>query len=307
MVLSASRRTDIPAFYSDWFVNRLKAGYVLTRNPMNNVQISRITLSPEIVDCIVFWTKDPQNILDKLAVIDDLGYKYYFQFTLTPYGKAIEKNLRDKADIVKTFITLSKMIGKDRIIWRYDPIILNDEIDIDYHKKNFTRLCNELHKFTNSVTISFVDTYTKVKTNAICPITDVEIAELSEFIGTTAKSYGLAVNACCEGTDLTRYGISPASCIDRAVIEKICGCSFAIKRDKNQRSGCGCVESVDIGAYNTCQNGCVYCYANHSPVSVESNIKRHLSNGEMLIGTVMENEKITVRKIQSDKNEQMHF
>jgi hypothetical protein len=102
MILSASRRTDIPAYYSEWFINRLQAGYVLTRNPMNHAQVSKVILSPDVIDCIVFWTKDPQNMLDKLDVINKLGYKYYFQFTFTPYGKSVEKGLRDKEEIIKT-------------------------------------------------------------------------------------------------------------------------------------------------------------------------------------------------------------
>src|SRR5665647_2342080 len=116
MILSASRRTDIPAYYSEWFMNRLQSGYVLTRNPMNHAQISKITLSPDVVDCTVFWTKDPVNMLGKLPLLDKMGYKYYFQFTLTPYGKDIERSLRDKSLIIETFIHLSKIIGKDRVL-----------------------------------------------------------------------------------------------------------------------------------------------------------------------------------------------
>jgi hypothetical protein len=130
MILSASRRTDIPCYYSEWFMNRLKEGYVLTKNPMNPAQVSRLTLSPDTVDCIVFWTKDPLPLLDKLPILDDLGYHYYFQFTLTPYGKDIERGLRDKKGIISTFRQLSSYLGKDRVIWRYDPIIINDELII---------------------------------------------------------------------------------------------------------------------------------------------------------------------------------
>ncbi len=130
MIVSASRRTDIPCYYSDWLINRLKEGFVLTRNPMNYSQVSRISLSPDVVDCIVFWTKDAKNIIPHLKIIDNMGYKYYFQFTLTPYDYTIEKNLRDKKDIVNTFIELSNLIGKERVLWRYDPIILNNRLSM---------------------------------------------------------------------------------------------------------------------------------------------------------------------------------
>ena len=305
MILSASRRTDIPCYYSDWFINRLKAGYVLTRNPMNHAQISKIPLSPDVVDCIVFWTKDAKNIMNKLKTLDSMNYNYYFQFTLTPYCNDIEKNLRTKADIENTFITLSKTIGKERVLWRYDPIILNDSLTINYHKEQFIRLCEKLHNYTENVTISFVDMYRKLKTKDIRLSNTAQIAELSANIGQTAQSYGLIAKACCEIMDLSVFGIEKASCIDKSIIENICGVKLDSKSDKNQREGCGCIESIDIGAYNSCMNGCVYCYANHSALSVENNIKTHNPNGELLIGIVADSEKIIDRKVKSHKQEQM--
>lgn len=307
MIISASRRTDIPAFYSEWFVNRLKAGYVLARNPFNFASISKIPLSPEIVDCIVFWTKDPDNILSQLPLIDKMGYKYYFQFTLTPYDNIIERNLRQKTNIEDTFINLSNNIGKDKVLWRYDPIILNEFIDINYHKSQFMRLCEKLHNYTNSITISFVDQYSKIKTNLIREITTDEIIELSQFMGSTAKCYGLELNTCSEQMDLSKYGIGRSSCIDKKIIEKICSCSLNVKQDKNQRSECGCFESIDIGAYNTCKNGCIYCYANYSEISVKNNTANHNPNGELLIGEVLDGEKITSRVVKSHKNMQLIF
>ena len=166
MIVSASRRTDIPCYYSDWFINRLNEGYVLTRNPMNHTQVSKIPLSSDVVDCIVFWTKDPKNMLTKLEMLEEMEYKYYFQFTLNPYGNDIEKNLRKKIDIEDTFIFLSKTIGKERVLWRYDPIILNDYLTIGYHKEQFKRLCERLYNYTKNVTISFVDMYRKLNWSA---------------------------------------------------------------------------------------------------------------------------------------------
>ncbi len=305
MILSASRRTDIPCYYSAWLMNRLKAGYALTRNPMNHAQISKIPLTPDVTDCIVFWTKDAANIMPALKTIDNMGYKYYFQFTLTPYDRIIEKNLRDKADIKKTFIELSGILGKERVLWRYDPIILNDFISIDYHKEQFIRLCDDLYKYTGSVTISFADIYSKHHTKFIREITDGEITELSSFIGQTVKEYGLAAKACSEKADLTTYGIGKASCIDKVVIEKICGFTLDLAADKNQRDCCGCYESIDIGAYNTCLNGCVYCYANSGTSSTERRHNLHNPESEILAGSVGEGEKTTDRKIQSHKRNQI--
>lgn len=200
MILSASRRTDIPAYYSEWFVNRLRAGYVLTRNPMNHAQIKKITLNPDVVDCIVFWTKDPFNMLDKLDVIDKLGYKYYFQFTVTPYGKSVEKGLRDKEEIIKTFCELSDRIGSEKILWRYDPIIVNDDFNFAFHKEQFSRLCGKLGRHSKQCIISFVDVYSKLKyrANALHEVDKDEIIEIGGMISSAAEEYGIKVKACCE-------------------------------------------------------------------------------------------------------------
>lgn len=313
MILSASRRTDIPCYYAEWFVNRLKAGYVLVRNPMNPAQMSRIPLSPDLVDCIVFWTKDAQHILPHLTALDRMGYHYYFQFTLTPYDCVIEPGLRSKTEIEDTFIELSKRIGRERVVWRYDPIILNDTLDIAYHKAQFERLCDKLcgggpqPLYTNTVTVSFVDLYPKLKTPLIREITAEEMEELGSYIGRTAKGYGLAVGACCEKAGLSGYGMERASCIDKALIEKIIGCPLDILPDKNQREGCGCCESMDIGAYNTCPNGCIYCYATDGAASAERRYRAHNPDSELLTGRAAEGEKITERKVKSHKREQMEL
>ena len=301
MIISASRRTDIPAYYSEWLVNRLRAGFVLTRNPMNHARVSRITLSPDVVDCLVLWTKDPQNMLDKLDIIDRLGYKYYFQFTITPYDQSIERGLRDKEEIIKTFRRLSERIGKEKVLWRYDPVILNDRFDQAYHQEQFKRFCGRLCGFTDSCTVSFADIYPKLRTDILREIGEDEMAELGGMISTDAKDFGIAVKACCEETLLSKCGIGQAHCIDRGLIEKICGCGLDIKRDRNQRATCGCFESVDIGAYNTCGNGCVYCYANYSRASAENNLKRHNPESGLLIGDIGDNDKITERRASSNK------
>jgi Domain of unknown function (DUF1848). len=300
MILSASRRTDIPGYYSEWFINRLKAGYVLTRNPMNHAQVSRIILSPEIIDCIVFWTKDPENMLEKLPELEKLGYRYYFQFTLTPYGKEIERNLRHKQDIIATFKRLSEMLGKDRVLWRYDPIIINQSLTPSYHKEMFSGLCQELQGYTSICTISFVDIYHKLSNAAanslISEISLEQMQQIAASFAAVAGNYAIEVRACSETVDLAEFGIRPASCIDRETIERICGNPVREKRDKCQRQGCGCLQSVDIGVYNTCNNGCIYCYANHSDKSILSNFLKHNPGSDIMIGEVLECEKITDRK-----------
>lgn len=287
MILSVSRRTDIPSFYSEWFMKRLKEGYVRTKNPFNPNQVSRIEVTPDVTDCIVFWTKDPLPMMDNLDILDAMGYCYYFQFTLTAYDRELERNLRDKAEIIDTFQKLSDRLGRERVMWRYDPIILNDEITQEYHQEYFEKLCSKLAAYTNSCTISFVDLYKRltkqVKDNIIREIRNEEMLLIAKVFSDISKSFGLELRACCEKTDFSTFGIKPAACIDKDIVERVCGYKIDSKKDKNQREGCGCVKSVDIGAYNTCRNGCIYCYANHSEVSIINNCSRHRPESDILI------------------------
>jgi hypothetical protein len=302
MILSASRRTDIPCFYSEWFMNRIRRGYVLTRNPMNHSQISRIDLSPDIVDCIVFWSKDPLPMIRNLSELDKLGYKYYFQFTLTPYDTDIEPNLRPKTDIISTFTELSDRIGRERIVWRYDPIIIDETYDTEYHKNQFSEMCEQLARYTDTVVISFVDLYAKLKNKFIRPVTEAEIAELSEFISETSTGAGLSAVSCCE-SGLSKYGISASNCIDKARIERIIGSTLNLKEDKNQRENCCCYESIDIGTYNTCINGCMYCYASNSQKTAQQRFREHDPESELLCSSYTDKEKISIRIVHSNKHE----
>ena len=301
MILSASRRTDIPCYYSEWLMNRLRAGYLFTRNPMNPAQIKRIECSPHAVDCIVFWTKDPQPMMKDLDELERMGYPYYFQFTLTPYDNQIERNLRPKSDIESTFIHLSKRVGKQRVVWRYDPIILNESFRIEDHKVQFLRMCDLLGLYTDTVIISFVDLYAKNKKAPIRAIRQEEMAELSVYISETARAHNLVPAACCEGIDLSVYGIQRSACIDQRRIERIIGCPLNIKKDSNQRRECGCCASIDIGAYNTCLNDCVYCYANSSYEAALKRHDHHNPHSDILIGSVLKHETATDKKCVSNR------
>ncbi len=304
MILSVSRRTDIPGYYSEWFINRLKEGFVYVRNPMNPHQVSRINLSPDVVDCIVFWTKNPEPMLSRLHEI--APYNYYFQFTLTCYGKDIESNLPHKREkLIPIFRELSHRIGRERVIWRYDPIIFTNTYTPEYHLRAFEQIAVALEGCTERCVISFVDTYTKIHRNMVAMgAYELEQAELLSFAGqlsAIAKRHGMKMGSCAEGIDLEKCGIEHNSCIDRALIEQIIGCKLNISKDKNQRPECGCVESVEIGTYNTCRNGCKYCYANHSPESVAKNCSKYDPISPILCGNITEEDKITERKVKKYK------
>jgi len=288
VIISASRRTDIPAFYSGWFFNRIKEGFVLLRNPRRFRQIRRIELNPDAVDAFVFWTKNPAPMLKKLHSLKD--YMYYFQFTITPYGRDVEPNVPAKnTDVISMFKEISEAVGTERIIWRYDPIFLNKKYTFDYHVHAFTEIAKALHRFTKKVTISFIVTDyrgPKSSKNVLCldEFTNESKQELASKLAYVAKSYGLAIDACAEKMDLRELGIEPARCIDGRLLSKLLGSEPDVKKDKNQRPDCGCAASVDIGMYNTCMNGCLYCYANYNKWQVAKNYTEHNPHSPLLCG-----------------------
>lgn len=301
MIISASRRTDIPAFYVDWFMNRLRDGYVYIRNPFNFNYISKVPLSPDLIECIVFWTKNPEKIIKKLPEIDSLGYKYYFQFTLTSYNNNIEINVPEKNKLLKIFKLLSKAIGKSKVIWRYDPILLTNIIDEDYHIKWFKYIANELKGYTNKCIISFLDMYKKCERNmkslTLVPFTKKQQIELSSKLFEIALENGFKLETCAEGIELTQIGIRHGKCIDDVLISKIIGEEIKIEKDPSQRNECGCAMSIDVGAYNTCKHNCIYCYANYSYNAVKKNINLHDINSPLIISNIKGTEKIIERKM----------
>lgn len=303
MIISASRRTDIPCYYSEWFLQRLRSGYVLARNPMNYSQVSRISLSNGVVDCIVFWTKDATNIMDKLKQIDDLGYKYCFQYTITPYGIDIEQNLQPKEHIINNFQNLSSLLGKHCMLWRYDPIIVNEKYTVAYHIETFEKMCEKLSKYADRVIISFIDIYSKIRLKGISEISFEKVEILAKAIAAIAQKFNIMIQSCCEDFDFTKYGIQQGGCIDLTVIEKVCGYKLNLKRDKGQRKNCNCIESIDIGAYNTCLNGCLYCYANFSEKTTERNYQSHNPSADFLLGERQASDNIYDRKQKSNKIE----
>lgn len=308
MIISASRRTDIPAYYADWFFRRLEEGYVLVRNPMNPHRVSRIALTPDVVDGFVFWTKNPLPMMDRLDALEN--YPYYVQFTLTPYGADIEEHLPPKREVlIPTFRRLSGRIGKERIVWRYDPILLCDRYTVQYHIDIFRRMCDALAGCTDTCTVSFLDLYRNIQSRiaplAIRPPTAGETEEIVGSFAEIAQEHGIRINTCAEDGDYSQYGIGHAACIDADRLSRIGGIPLVIGRDKNQRPCCGCAESVDIGTYHTCANGCIYCYANHSRSLVARSTAAYDPASPVLCSQITAEDRITVREMQSCRAEQM--
>lgn len=304
MIISISRRTDIPAFYADWFYNRLRAGYLLVRNPMNLRNVSKVRLTADVVDAFVFWTKNPLPMarrLDELAV-----YPYYFQFTLTGYGADIEPGVPDKRRVLlPAFKDLAARLGKKRVIWRYDPIFFSVKYTPEYHFACFEVLAAELHNSTERCVISFMDSYRNTKRNAQ-QLDAIELSreEVYVFAGQLARiaaKYGIKLQTCAESMDLTMFGITPSACIDKELLEDIGGFKLDVKKDANQRAECCCAASIDIGAYNTCPGGCLYCYANYNVPLVQTNIAAHNKTSPLMSGTLTPQDVVTERKMKSCK------
>ena len=307
MIISASRRTDIPTYYSEWLFNRLREEYVLVRNPMNTHQIGKISPSPNVVDGLVLWTKNPIPILDRLSELEK--YNYYFQFTLNAYGKDVEPNVPSKNDtIIPAFIQLSKTVGRERVIWRYDPIFFNMDYTLEYHCKYFQKLVAMLSDYTEKCTVSFLDLYKNTARN-IQPLqiqveSHEQQLELLSAFSEIAHHFGIYIDTCAEAIELNGLQIPHACCIDKDRLERLGHYPLKVEKDKNQRPECGCVASIDIGAYNTCKNGCLYCYANYSGNAVQRNSEKHNPNSPLLFGEVGDGDSVIERKVKSWKTEQ---
>ena len=307
MIISASRRTDLPARYADWLVKRFQEGYVYVRNPMNAHHISKVLLSEDVVDGVVFWTKNPVPIIDKLDAFRN--YAYYFQITINPYGLDAEPNVPPKSSVIIPAVKrLADLIGPERIIWRYDPIILNSKYSIDYHCEYFEKMAYRLHSSVRKCTFSFVDLYKNTERNVrpleLHEAAVSEIHVLAKRFADVGQTYGLALDTCAEAINLSKYGIGTACCIDRKIFEEQLGCNLMIAKDPNQRKECGCIASIDIGMYNTCTNGCRYCYANSNAATAHTNCSKHNPTSPLLVGEIGDDDKLTERKMKSYKEQQ---
>lgn len=302
MIISASRRTDISAWYPEWFMNRLRAGEVLVPNPYNRKKVNRIVLTPDTVDCIVFWSKNPEPMRPFLREIDEMGYRYYFQMTITDYDQELEPEAPGTADAMATFLLMSEELGKERMDWRFDPIILTEKYSKAYHLEKFEMMCEWLHKATTRCIVSFVDAY---RGSPYRELEQEEIEGLAEGLGKIAGRYQLPLYSCAEKLDLKRYGILHGACIDKEKIHEIIGYKLDVKKDSGQRKECRCADSIDIGVYDTCIGGCRYCYAVHSAESAKKKYQQHDPQSPLLVGKLRGDEEITDKEIHSLRDNQI--
>lgn len=293
MIINTGMRTDIPAFYSTWLLNRIKEGYVLVRNPYYRHQVTRYSLSPEFVDCLAFCTKNPHPLI---AHLDELKqYNQFWFVTITPYGKDLEPNVPDKKQVIEDFKLLSKALGKNAVALRYDPILISPNFPLEKHIVAFEKLLKQLKGYTEDVTISFLDMYDKVKRNApeIRTLTDEEQNLIAKEFARIGNENGMVIHGCCEKDELAKYGIDISGCMSQEIVEKAIGYSLNAPKRGSKREACNCLMGNDIGMYNTCMHLCKYCYANFNETLVRKNVSMHNPNSPFLIGEAEEEDKIS--------------
>lgn len=294
MILNVSGRTDIVAFYSKWFLNRLKEGYVDVRNPFNPNLVSRIDFDD--VDLILFCTKNPIPIVDKLG---DIKIPYIFHVTITPYKDDIEPNLPSKSKIIEAVKKISTSVGIDNIYVRYDPIFISEKYNIEYHIKAFTKLCSLLKGYVKTIIVSFIDNYKNVRKNLpylkYRSFTEEDYKLIGENFSKIAKDNNMVIQTCFEERNLTEYGFIKGECMSKELAFKLTGKTYK-KWQARKGNACNCVELVDIGVYNSCNHLCKYCYANYDESKVKENINNHDINSSLLIGHINSNDIIKPRK-----------
>ena len=296
MIISASRRTDIPAFYSEWFMNRIRAEYCTVPNPFNRKQVSYVSLCPKDVQVVVFWTRNPKPIFPYLEELDHREHQYYFQFTVMDNPRPLDVKTPSLTSALRTFQSLSDIVGPDRVIWRYDPIVFSNVTGAHFHIETYKRIAKVLKGYTHRSVVSILDTYSKARKrlrdlkNQGIEIVDYKGKPSPRFellmntLANVAKDNKMEIMSCAETISLSPYGISPGKCIDDKYIEKVFNIQATSKKDPYQRKECGCVQSKDIGVYDTCLFECQYCYATRSFKRAKINYDSHNVNSPSLIG-----------------------
>lgn len=293
MIVCASRRTDIPAFHSEWFMGRLRSGHALVRNPVADNVVYDVSLRRQDVDCLYFMSKDPRPMEKHLAEISDMGYEMLFHITINPYGDEMEPNVPDVKDIMDSFCRISSLIGSGRMIWRYDPVIFSERYDISFHEEAFERICSGLEGYTGRCVFSFLSEYEKLahqySSKMLRRVSEDEMRSFCSSIPKIAGRHSIKVTSCCIDRDLSGYGIERKACLDADHLR-----SLNIPFDEKNvptRKDCLCLKSIDIGMYDTCRHDCLYCYAN----SADGRKRRVMSfdpGNEMLFGSVSDKDRI---------------
>ena len=291
MIICASRRTDIPAFHSGWLMNRIREEYALVRNPVARDVVYKVDMSSKNVDLLLLMTKDPRPMMPYIDELKELRINAAFQISITPYGRGIEPGVPDKAHVTEAFRAISDAMGKEKTIWRYDPVILNGRIDIGYHQRKFGLLCRELAGYTDRCIFSFIEIHEKLKCRAeagmLRNISEEEAGEIGRVLSNIAGDNGIELDLCCSEYDLSEHGISSRGCIGKEQMK-----ALNVPFEELQtpiRDRCMCVKNIDIGEYDTCRHDCIYCYANRNTDGFRKQ-RNYDPDSKMLFGEVRESD-----------------
>lgn len=287
MIINTGGRTDTVNYYSDWLLKRFEEGYVYSRNPLFPNHITKYRLDPSVVDCVVFCSKNYQPILSRLHWITD-RFNVFCHYTITAYGRDIEPNVPGIDQSIATLIELSGLVGRERVAWRYDPVLLTGTYTVAKHLETFDYMAARIAPYVGFCIFSFVEMYKRLDTYMpeLIPLIADGKQELVEGMGRIAARYGVWLQTCGTLENYERYGIHISGCMTTTNLGKVLGCRFRKMAHKGTRIGCQCMPSRDIGAYNTCLNGCKYCYANKNPELAAENYKLHDPASPLLIGHV---------------------
>lgn len=293
MIINTGGRTDTVNYYSDWLLKRFEEGFVYARNPLFPNHVINYKLDPEVVDCVVFCSKNYRPILSRIDQITE-RFNVFCHYTITAYGKDIEPNVPTIDESIKTLIELSQKVGKEKIAWRYDPVLLTDKYTIQHHLKTFEYMASRIAPHISFCIFSFVEMYKRLDTNMpeLILLTDSDRQILAKGLGEIAKKYDMRIQTCGTEESYGQYGIDLSGCMTTVNLGKAIDCQFKKMVHKGTRKGCSCMPSRDIGAYNTCLNGCKYCYANKKPQSALENYKKHDPDCPLLIGNILPTDKI---------------
>lgn len=307
MILHTGNRTDIPAYYSKWFVNRLSEGVVCVRNPYNPTAITKYRLDPEVVDMIVFCTKNPAPLLPYMGMLKSYGQYWYV--TITPYGADIEPHVPPKEKVMEDFKGLSSRLGVAKVGWRYDPIFLSEKYTLERHIADFEAMASNLAGYTDTCVISFIDLYQKVVKNfpEVKEVAKEEKVALVKAFVEIGRKYGMTIKTCGEGEEWESYGVDCSGCMTQEVYERALGCGIQVPKTKGARTECGCILGGDIGAYNTCGHLCRYCYANYDEKTVKDNMRNHDPKSPLLIGNITRDDVVHEAKQESWKDMQLRL
>ena len=307
MIIQSGSRTDIPAFYADWFANRLKEGYVYVRNPFNMTYITKYLLHPSVVDLIAFCSKNPEPMLKYLDLLKPYGMYWYV--TITGYGKDIEPLVPDVVEVTETFKRLSEFAGIGSMGWRYDPIFMDEKYTRDYHLERFSEIAKALDGYTENCVISFIDLYQKVKKNfpEVKTVSREDRLYLGKHMANIARDHGMTLRPCSEGTELEIFGADCSGCMTKPIYEKAVHNTMEFPKVKNARTSCACYLGGDIGMYNTCRHMCRYCYANYDEKTVMNNYAAHDPDSPLLVGNVRPEDEIHQAEQKSWIDGQLRF